>query len=104
MNQENQNNQKYQNQVIQVLEFPKPEEAKNEIIRRLFEKKDLEKPFPERLKNHAIKIMNIINNEKINRKELCKTTFNGIPDEIRGLRPIIWRILLNYLPLNTSEW
>lgn len=48
--------------------------------------------------------MNIINNEKINRKELCKTTFNGIPDEIRGLRPIIWRILLNYLPLNTSEW
>ena len=22
----------------------------------------------------------------------------GIPDEVKGLRPLIWRVLLNYLP------
>jgi hypothetical protein len=30
--------------------------------------------------------------------------FNGIPDECKGLRPIVWRILLNYLPLETKAW
>ena len=25
-------------------------------------------------------------------------------DEVRGLRPIVWRILLNYLPLDAKAW
>jgi len=28
-------------------------------------------------------------------------TFLGITDEIKGLRPLIWRILLGYLPADT---
>jgi hypothetical protein len=31
-------------------------------------------------------------------------TFNGIPDEIKGIRPLVWRVLLNHLPRDTSEW
>jgi hypothetical protein len=31
-------------------------------------------------------------------------TFNGIPDEIKGLRPLMWSILLGHLPLETSLW
>ncbi len=31
-------------------------------------------------------------------------TFNGIPDEVKGLRPLIWRILLGHLPLETALW
>lgn len=27
-----------------------------------------------------------------------------MPDEFKGLRPIIWKILLNYLPLDTEKW
>ena len=30
--------------------------------------------------------------------------FHGITDEIKGLRPLIWRILLNYLPPDASLW
>ena len=30
--------------------------------------------------------------------------FHGITDEIKGLRPLVWRILLNYLPLDATQW
>lgn len=57
------------------------------------------------VKDQAIAIMNTINSKKINMGELQKITFNGgIPDEITCLRPIVWRILLNHLPLSTDQW
>jgi hypothetical protein len=28
----------------------------------------------------------------------------GIPDEVKGLRPVVWRILLNHLPPETMKW
>ena len=31
-------------------------------------------------------------------------SFQGINDEVKGLRPLVWRILLNYFSLNPSEW
>ena len=37
-------------------------------------------------------------------KELQTVTFNGIPDEIRGLRPLVWRVLLKHFPLETDQW
>jgi hypothetical protein len=40
----------------------------------------------------------------INMIMLQRLTFNGIPDEIKGLRPLIWRVLLNHLPTDTSLW
>ena len=88
----------------EALDPPKPEEAKNEILKRLFSRKDLEKPCPDRIKNQAIKIMMRINNDKIRKKDLQKLTFNGIHDEFKGLRPIVWRILLNYLPEQVDQW
>mmetsp|Transcript_6830 Transcript_6830/g.11025 ORF Transcript_6830/g.11025 Transcript_6830/m.11025 type:complete len:185 (-) Transcript_6830:724-1278(-) len=41
---------------------------------------------------------------KINLKKLCQLSFakGGIPDG--GLRPIIWRILLDSLPLDPGQW
>ena len=33
-----------------------------------------------------------------------RLSFNGITDEVKGLRPLIWRILLNYLPEDSSQW
>ena len=35
---------------------------------------------------------------------LAAGAFNGIPDEVVGLRPLVWRILLNHLPLETNGW
>jgi hypothetical protein len=41
--------------------------------------------------------------KKINVNRLRELTFYGISDEIKGLRPLIWRILLNYLPNDDSD-
>lgn len=30
--------------------------------------------------------------------------FYGITDEIKGLRPLVWRLLLNYLPADATQW
>ena len=56
--------------------------------------------------NHAIRILNCLANphRTINRSELENLAFHGITDEIKGLRPLVWRILLNYLPLEASDW
>ena len=40
----------------------------------------------------------------VNRQVLERLSFNGITDEVKGLRPLIWRILLNYLPEDSSQW
>ena len=55
---------------------------------------------------HAIKLLNCLARPggPIDRTELEALAFQGITDEIKGLRPLVWRILLNYLPLNATEW
>ncbi len=40
----------------------------------------------------------------IDRSELEQLAFHGITDEIKGLRPLVWRLFLNYLPLDATEW
>ena len=56
--------------------------------------------------NHAIKILNCLArpNKPIDRQKLESLAFHGITDEIKGLRPLVWRILLNYLPDDTTQW
>jgi len=56
------------------------------------------------VKEQASSILKILNCKKIDLHSLQRVTFNGIPDEIKGLRPLVWRVLLNYLPLDTSKW
>jgi thioesterase domain-containing protein len=36
-------------------------------------------------------------------QRLRELSFNGISDEIKGLRPLVWRILLGYLPAEDSD-
>jgi hypothetical protein len=45
-----------------------------------------------------------LNEKVIDREKLQKISFTGLSDEIKGLRPLVWRILLNHLPLETSRW
>jgi hypothetical protein len=40
----------------------------------------------------------------MNRARLEELAQYGITDEIKGLRPLVWRILLNYLPGDPSTW
>lgn len=56
--------------------------------------------------NHAIRLLNClaVPDKPISRKDLESLAFHGITDEVKGLRPLVWRILLNYLPLDASQW
>jgi hypothetical protein len=40
------------------------------------------------------------------RADLDRLVFtSGVPEEVKGFRPLIWRILLNYFPdSDTSDW
>ena len=60
-----------------------------------------------KLKNKAIEILNIINQEKIDTKLLSRYVFTGIPhhnEDLIGLRPIVWRIIFGALPNKTKDW
>lgn len=46
---------------------------------------------------------NILNQDVINIEELQKSAFKGVPDE-KGLRALVWKILLGYIPLDKSVW
>jgi len=35
---------------------------------------------------------------------LKSLAFRGIPSEIKGLRPLVWKVLLGYLPRETAKW
>jgi hypothetical protein len=56
------------------------------------------------VKSQAVNIIKILNQRQVDITELQKLTFNGIPDEIKGIRPLVWRVLLNHLPRDTSLW
>ena len=49
-------------------------------------------------------LLNVLNHRKINLILLKSLTFLGIPSECKGLRSIIWKILLNYLPKEPQKW
>ena len=53
------------------------------------------------------KIVDILQSILLNEIEynlLAKQIFEGIPDDILSLRPLIWKICLNYLSLKPNEW
>ena len=45
-----------------------------------------------------------ISNPLINLNKLRSICFTGIPDEINGLRSLLWKVVLGYIPNNRSKW
>ena len=56
------------------------------------------------LRKHIVNYLYILNSEKINYLSLCNLTSNGIPNELKSLRSLIWKILFRNLSLNNSKW
>ncbi|KYM97382.1 PREDICTED: TBC1 domain family member 13 [Cyphomyrmex costatus] len=46
----------------------------------------------------------VLDADEIDTASLSKICFHGIPDEPGGLRPLCWKLLLNYLPPIKSNW
>lgn len=46
----------------------------------------------------------VLDADEIDTVSLSKICFHGVPDEPGGLRPLCWKLLLNYLPPTKSSW
>ena len=59
-------------------------------------------------RNKAISIIEVLNQEQIDIRELRREAFYGVPDTNKtgqaDLRSIVWRVLLGVLPLQPVEW
>jgi hypothetical protein len=57
-----------------------------------------------KVKSKIVDILTSILLKEINYNLLLKKIFEEIPDDILSLRPLIWKICLNYLSLKPEEW
>ena len=57
-----------------------------------------------KVKAKIVDILSCILLKEIKYNLLIKQIFDGIPDDILSLRPLIWKICLNYLSLKPNEW
>ena len=57
-----------------------------------------------KVKSKIVDILTSILSTEIQYNTLLKHIFDGIPDDILSLRPLIWKICLNYLSLKPDEW
>lgn len=52
-------------------------------------------------------MMNVINEDEVDLDLLKVYAFSGVPgqdEQFKGLRPLVWRLILGCLPQKTSEW
>jgi hypothetical protein len=57
-----------------------------------------------KIKETTINFLKVINRRKVEIAMLRSLSFREIPHHLKGLRPIVWKILLEYLPKDTSTW
>jgi len=57
-----------------------------------------------KIKEIVINFLKIFNRRKIEIAMLRSLSFRGIPSEIKGLRPLCWKVLIGYLPRETKKW
>ena len=87
------------NTKIEILaEETKSNNSLNIIITKLSQLKSI------KIKSKIIEILNLLILKEIPYNKLSKKMFDGIPDDILSLRPLLWKISLNYLSLKPDEW
>jgi hypothetical protein len=86
------------------------ESAKNQLIAEIIQNIN-ESPLYNQKENGNFKTRDTVINflKTINRRSieiamLRSLSFRGIPSEVKGLRPLVWKILLGYLPKETAKW
>ena len=79
------------------------EESKtNNTINFILSKLSLLKSI--KIKSKIVDIISLLILKEIPYNVLKKQIFEGIPDDILSLRPLLWKISLNYLSLRPAEW
>ena len=87
------------NTKIEILaEETKSNNSLSLIITKLSQLKSI------KIKSKIIDFLNLLILKEIPYNKLSKKMFDGIPDDILALRPLLWKISLNYLSLKPDEW
>ncbi|EAR82239.2 rab-GTPase-TBC domain protein (macronuclear) [Tetrahymena thermophila SB210] len=60
--------------------------------------------LPNRVKEKIENFKTILQKNQINMSKLRKQCFNGIPEDCPGLRSIVWKVVLEYLPKHKGKW
>eukprot|EP00347_Sterkiella_histriomuscorum_P006901 403350997 len=90
--------------VVKNTQPPKPETAPNKFLAQLFQSPTLNSISVGWIRERAINFMKVLGKRRIDMIMLRSLSFRGVPQEIPGLRPIVWRVLLGYLPRETAKW
>jgi hypothetical protein len=56
------------------------------------------------IRDRIVNFMKVLSKRRIDMLMLRSLSFRGIPQELPSLRPIVWKVLLGFLPRKTSEW
>ena len=86
------------------LKPPKPETAPNKFLAKLFDSPQVNTIQTFWIKERVINFMKILGKRRINMIMLRSLAFRGVPNEVQGLRSVVWRVLLGYLPRETAKW
>ena len=78
------------------------ESQSNKTISFIISKLSLLKSI--KMKSKILDIISLLISKQIPYDLLKKKIFEGIPDDILSLRPLLWKISLNYLSLKPEEW
>lgn len=54
--------------------------------------------------SQIVKLLHVLNNPKIDLEKLRECTMQGLTEKCKGLRSVVWRILLGHLPNEPAEW
>ena len=83
---------------------------KNEYIKKMSQSKEMMEEYDKydgksiKMRNKSIEILETLNKDEIDIKRLQQIAFSGIPETIKGLRAVVWRIILGELTNKTGEW
>ena len=82
-----------------------PDLSKTKNLLRFFRTETKRQKLPRKIHQKYIEYIDEIERKPINTLNLKKMIFQGCPDSLRGYRPLVWKILLEYLPSEDhSQW
>ena len=92
------------------MKCPGAETAMNPLIAELINSVNLSQVMNSndlktlKIKETVVNFTKILNKRKVDISMLRSLSFRGIPSDVKALRPLCWKILLGYLPRETSKW
>lgn len=64
----------------------------------------LPKKLPKKARDRIVYFLKLLNRDKVSMHALRSLSFFGIPEEVPAFRPLVWRMLFNYLPNAPADW